>query len=119
MAAFAYEDDSALEVEVVPGPDAATVEVRVRGEIDSQSADVLHETLIAALTSHRGTLLVDLTHVTACDRLGLDALLAAYLAAQRAGRRLRVTAASHRVDRLLHSTGTHTLLGTLSPPERA
>ncbi|MFF3979801.1 STAS domain-containing protein [Streptomyces sp. NPDC001828] len=110
MTASAHGGDPALEVEVRPGPDSATVEVRVRGDIDAQSADVLHEMLITALTSQRSTLLIDLAQVTDCDRHGLDALLAAYLAAQRAGRRLRITAASHRVTQFLHSSGAHTLL---------
>ncbi|MFE4862339.1 STAS domain-containing protein [Streptomyces sp. NPDC056670] len=117
MTASACWGDPVLEVEVMPGPDSATVEVHVRGDIDAQSADVLHETLITALTSHRGTLLIDLAQVTDCDRHGLDALLAAYLVAQRAGRRLHITAVSHRVAQFLHSSGAHTLLGAPSPFE--
>ncbi|MFK0181762.1 STAS domain-containing protein [Streptomyces xanthochromogenes] len=111
------EGPGALEVDVAPGSEPATVEVRIRGEIDAQSADVLHETLLTALTSYRGTLLLDLAQVTDCDRNGLDVLLAAHLAAQRAGRRVCVTAASRRVHQILHSTGAHTLLRAPRPPE--
>ncbi|MFF3698994.1 STAS domain-containing protein [Streptomyces sp. NPDC002221] len=106
-----------LEVDVVPGPDPVTVEVRVRGEIDARSAHVLHQTLLTALTSYRGTLLLDLAQVTACDRSGLDVLLAAHLAAQRAGRRLWITAGSHRVHELLRSTGTRLLLTPSRTPD--
>ncbi|MFJ4478913.1 STAS domain-containing protein [Streptomyces xanthochromogenes] len=117
MTAFACADGpGALEVDVAPGFDPATVEVRVRGEIDARSADVLHETLLTALTSYRATLLVDLGQVTGCDRNGLDVLLAVHLAAQRAGRRLRVTAASQRVHQTLHRGGAHTLLKLPRPP---
>lgn len=99
----------AIEVEVVPGP-AGTVRVRVSGEIDFDNAAALSEALLVALASHRGTLLVDLRRVTFCDCAGLDALLTARLAAQRAGRRLRITAAGRPVERLLQLSATRSLL---------
>ncbi len=99
-----------LSVGVGPGPQPATVEVCVSGEIVSESASFLRETLLTALTSHRSTLLLNLERVTVCDASGLEVLLAARLAALSAGRRLRITAASRTVGRLLQLTDTRYLL---------
>ncbi|MEU4353146.1 STAS domain-containing protein [Streptomyces virginiae] len=99
-----------MEVGVVPGPQPGTVQVVVRGEIDFDNATFLREVLLAALVSHRATLLVDLQRVTFCDCAGLNTLLTAHRAALRAGRGLRITAAGRRVERLLNLTGTRPLL---------
>ncbi|MGW6709554.1 STAS domain-containing protein, partial [Streptomyces sp. NPDC054956] len=86
------------------------VHVRVSGEIDLHNAGVLRDTLLAALTSHRGTLLLDLQGVTFCDCAGLNALLAVRLAAKRAGGGLHVLAAGRPVERLLRLTGSGSFL---------
>ncbi|MEU8779814.1 STAS domain-containing protein [Streptomyces sp. NPDC048606] len=101
---------AALDIEVTPGPWPSTVRVRISGEIDFDNATVLREDLLAALVSHRATLLVDLGEVTFCDCAGLNALLAARATARRAGRRLRIVAAGRRVERLLDLTSTRDLL---------
>lgn len=90
-----------LEIGVTPGPPPGTVHVCVSGEIDLHNAAALRETLLIALTSHRGNLLLDLQQVGFCDCAGLNALLTVRLASIRAGRRLRITAASRPVERLL------------------
>ncbi|MCX4804555.1 STAS domain-containing protein [Streptomyces sp. NBC_01214] len=99
-----------LEVGVTPGPRPGTVQVVVSGEIDFDNATFLRRALLAALVSHRATLLVDLERVTFCDCAGLNALLTARHTALRAGRTLYITAAGRRVERLLTLTDTRSLL---------
>ncbi|MGW6864828.1 STAS domain-containing protein [Streptomyces sp. NPDC054904] len=107
---------AALEVAVTPGPTSGTVDVRVCGEIDFENAAHLRRDLLAALVTHRGTLLLDLRRVTFCDCAGLNALLAARQAAHRAGRGLRITDVSRPVARLLDLTATRRLLTRPCPP---
>ncbi len=99
-----------MEVGVIPGSQPGTVQVVVSGEIDFENATCLREVLLAALLSHRATLLVDLERVTFCDCAGLNTLLTARRAALRAGRSLHITAAGRRVERLLNLTDTRSLL---------
>lgn len=112
MTTTAYDHHSgasptgSLDVGVTPGLHPATVDVYVSGEIDRRNADLLHETLLTALTCHRAVLLLNLEQVTACDCSGLHALLSARLAALRAGRSLRITSASRCVHQLLHLSST-------------
>ncbi|MEU9107787.1 STAS domain-containing protein [Streptomyces xanthophaeus] len=99
-----------LEIGVTPAASGLPVRVCVSGEVDFHNAAALREILLIALTVHRSTLLLDMRDVTFCDCAGINALLIARLAAVRAGRRLRVTAASRPVERLLHLTATRSLL---------
>ncbi|MFF3674547.1 STAS domain-containing protein [Streptomyces sp. NPDC002120] len=99
-----------MEARVISGSQPGTVRVLVSGEIDFDNATLLGEVLLAALASHRATLLVDLEQVTFCDCAGLNILLTARRAALRAGRGLHVTAAGCRVERLLNLTDTRSLL---------
>ncbi|MFD8019135.1 STAS domain-containing protein [Streptomyces lavendulae] len=99
-----------LKIHVTPGPSPGTVNVCVSGEIDFDNAAVLRATLVVALTSQRTSLLMDLSRVAFCDCAGLNALLTARLAAEHAGRHLRITAASRSVNRLLSLTGTRPFL---------
>ncbi|WP_051838296.1 STAS domain-containing protein [Streptomyces sp. NRRL F-2580] len=99
-----------LEVGVMPGPQPGTVQVVVSGEVDFDNATLLRQVLLAALVSHRATLLVDLERVTFCDCAGLGTLLTARRAALRAGRSLQITAAGRRVERLMNLTDTRSLL---------
>ncbi|WP_244291130.1 STAS domain-containing protein [Streptomyces subrutilus] len=97
-----------LEIGVAPAP-SGMVDVCVSGEIDFHNAAALRDVLLIALTSHRGTLRLDLAAVTFCDCAGLNALLAARAAALRAGRGLHITAAGRPVERLLDLTDTRSL----------
>ncbi|WP_404953490.1 STAS domain-containing protein [Streptomyces sp. 147326] len=99
-----------LELAVTPGPQPGRVHVCVSGEIDFDNAGILRDALLTALVSHRGTLLLDLSRVTFCDCAGLNVLLAARAAAQRAGRRLRITQTGRPVERLLDLTATRPYL---------
>ncbi|MFI7174962.1 MULTISPECIES: STAS domain-containing protein [Streptomyces] len=103
-------ETAGMEVGVAAGPRPGTVQVVVTGEIDFDNATVLREVLLAALVSHRTTLLIDLGRVTFCDCAGLNTLLTVRHAALQAGRGLHITAAGRRVERLLTLTDTRTLL---------
>ncbi|MFD3698071.1 STAS domain-containing protein [Streptomyces sp. NPDC058646] len=102
-------DTDGLEVCVMPGP-CGSAEVTLCGEVDLHNAADVREALVTALTTYRGALTVDLCQVTFCDCAGLNALLAARNAADRAHRSLRVTIASRTVDRLFELTGTRSCL---------
>ncbi|WP_051893341.1 STAS domain-containing protein [Streptomyces erythrochromogenes] len=103
-------EEVGLEIEVIPGPQPGTVQVVARGEIDFHNATFLRQVLLAAVVSHRATILLDLQGVAFCDCAGLNTLLAARRAALRAGRGLHITAAGRRVERLLDLTDTRSLL---------
>ncbi|MFE4600114.1 STAS domain-containing protein [Kitasatospora indigofera] len=77
------------------------------GELDLDAAPILHAALRRALmTGPPGTILIiDLAGVTFCDSSGLNALLLARMAAERAGRTLHLARPSHAVARLLKITG--------------
>ncbi|MER5484327.1 STAS domain-containing protein [Streptomyces sp. NPDC002812] len=115
MTGLTYETDldtttvEELEIGVEAGP-PGSVEVRVCGEIDFDNAALLRDTLLTALAAQRGNLLLDLQQVGFCDCAGLNALLVARSTARRAGRSLRITAASPCVERLLELTGCRTSL---------
>ncbi|MEU3671759.1 MULTISPECIES: STAS domain-containing protein [Streptomyces] len=116
MPAIMYEERTytpeaaALEVDVTPGPQPGTVSVCVRGDVDFDNAATLRTALLAALVSHRGSLLVDLSQVSFCDCAGLHTLLTARTASRRAGRSLHITASGRPVERLLQLTDTRDLL---------
>ncbi|MFE9565921.1 STAS domain-containing protein [Streptomyces sp. NPDC006487] len=95
-------EDLAIGVEAGP---PGTMRIRVRGEIDFDNASLLRDILLTALSAHRRTLLLDLEQISFCDCAGLNALLTCRAAALRAGRSLRITAASPCVWRLLQLTG--------------
>ncbi|MFB6518655.1 STAS domain-containing protein [Streptomyces sp. NPDC056401] len=115
MTGLIYETDldtttvEELEIGVEADP-PGSITVRVCGEIDFDSAALLRDTLLTALAAHSGSLLLDLRRVGFCDCAGLNALLVARSTARRAGRSLRITAASPCVERLLELTGCRTYL---------
>ncbi|MEU8516446.1 STAS domain-containing protein [Kitasatospora sp. NPDC048722] len=81
----------------------------VCGEIDLDIADGLRETLERALGGSRTGLDLDLSAVTFCDSAGLNLMLRLRSTAHRAGRTLKITAASTQVEHLLAITETTSL----------
>jgi anti-anti-sigma factor len=71
--------------------------------------------LESALRAGPGDLELDLGAVTFCDSSGLNAVLAARLAAEADGRRLVVRAAGPRVRHLFDVTGAGSVLGLSDP----
>ncbi|MFF2815310.1 STAS domain-containing protein [Kitasatospora cineracea] len=80
--------------------------VRVKGEIDLDTAPPLRCALATALDSHREVVL-DLSEVTFMDCAGLGALVRARNQADRRGARLVLHGAEPHVVRLLKLTGLH------------
>ncbi|GLW72680.1 hypothetical protein Kpho02_49790 [Kitasatospora phosalacinea] len=78
--------------------------VRVRGEVDADTAPRTHRELTRALAEHREVVL-DLSEVTFMDCAGLRVLLAAGELADRTGARLVLRGAGRPVARLLELTG--------------
>lgn len=90
--------------------DGATV-VSVRGEIDVSVAEELLNALTDEVIRRRPPrLVVDLLHVTFLDSAGMNALVAAYRAAQRRGTILVVREPSEFVARQMRVTGTYDIL---------
>ncbi|MFD3532453.1 STAS domain-containing protein [Streptomyces sp. NPDC058664] len=84
--------------------------VLVGGEIDHDTAPLLHRALVAALHAHPEGVTLDLSAVTFCDCAGLGAFLAVRRAHLDGGRRpLRLGAVSPRMTRLLRLTETEGL----------
>ncbi|MFF3597988.1 STAS domain-containing protein [Kitasatospora indigofera] len=83
--------------------------LRVKGEIDLDTAPSLHRALATAIETHREVVL-DLSEVTFMDCAGLGALVRARNQADRCDARLVLRGAGHCVVRLLKLTGLHRYL---------
>ncbi|MFE1230933.1 STAS domain-containing protein [Streptomyces sp. NPDC058745] len=91
-------------------PTAGGVLVRVRGEIDFDTAGPLKATLLhATVTCDGDRVVLDLSDVSFCDATGLNALLRARLWALGEHRHLTIAAAGRPVTRLLDITGAAAL----------
>ena len=88
----------------------ASAVVRAVGEIDSTTAPLLDQHLVALLDTDVRELTVDLGGVTFLDSAGLCALATAHRRAVRQDVRLRVLAGSRAVIRPLQITGLWALL---------
>lgn len=97
---------SALSIDVRRDGDAANV--KVRGEIDLETTAELSSALAGVQSATDVS--IDLSDVTYLDSTGLRALLTARDAAAEAGARLRVSATSSIVARLIEITGVTELL---------
>jgi len=79
----------------------------VTGEIDLDTADTLHDAVLAAIARARpAEVVVDLAQVTLCDSTGIDALLRAHDAAHAQAVDLVVINPRGVVRRALDVTGT-------------
>ncbi|MEV4641497.1 STAS domain-containing protein [Actinoplanes sp. NPDC049548] len=93
--------------------------VRVRGELDMDTAASLRQVLVDQV--ERGglrELVVDLAHLIFMDSTGIGALVAGYGAAQQAGVRFVVRNPSEFVYRQLAITGLAELFGCPGPTSR-
>jgi anti-sigma B factor antagonist len=79
--------------------------VRVAGDVDSQGARVLRDTLVGKVSAGDPRLIVDLTRVDAMDQAGLSALLAARQEAEAAGGSLRLAGVGPAVKAVLTTAG--------------
>jgi anti-anti-sigma factor len=90
-----------------PAPPAGRIIVSLRGGLDLAAAPVLREQLIDVLHRSAGTdlLILDLSHVPACDPAGLAVLIGTQRRARLLGMGMRLVAPSLPVSKVLHSTG--------------
>ncbi|MFE7932359.1 STAS domain-containing protein [Streptomyces sp. NPDC057456] len=107
--------NSGLRVEVADTRERTTA-LTVAGDLDLNTADVLHRTVEGVLRDHR-TAILDLTGVTFCDSSGLNALLRLRRHTQETGSRLVLAAPPAQMLRLLTITGAgaiFTVYGSLA-----
>jgi anti-sigma B factor antagonist len=90
--------------------DGAAV-VRVRGNLDMDSAPVLAARLDEALTDPCPRVVVDLAGVEFCDSIGLSTFVVGYNRARATGGWLRLAAPGEFLERLLDTVGLATRLG--------
>lgn len=95
--------NSALRVEAADTRGRTTA-LTVTGELDLNTAEILHRTVADALADQR-TAILDLTGVTFCDSSGLNTLLRLRRRTQEAGGRLVLAAPPPQMLRLLTVTG--------------
>ncbi len=95
---------SLLDVSSKANPDG-TVLVRIAGDLDLGSADVLQEALLAAEKSNPSTLYLDLSGLGFMDSTGLRLILQANERANRALSRLVLIAGRESVQRVFRVTG--------------
>jgi anti-sigma B factor antagonist len=98
----------ALSVDVVEDGDERVV-VRVGGEIDTATGEVLQRELLAVVRSRRRDLGLDLSTVDFLDSSGLRALLVVQQAVTAQGRQVGLVGSTPMIDRLLEITGLEDL----------
>ncbi|GAA0715429.1 STAS domain-containing protein [Dactylosporangium roseum] len=96
--------DMALSFEVYRHA-AGQVLLRLRGELDQDTAATFHQALATALETVPSELLLDLSMVTAVGVSGISVLMAARRAADQLRCRFGLSAVSPAVDRQLRSRG--------------
>jgi anti-anti-sigma factor len=97
-------EDRALTLEMTEFSDAARVRLRVRGELDLATADVLADRL-RRLQDRRAAVLLDLDELAFMDATGLRVVLTAADTARNDGWAFTVTRGSARVRRLFDVLG--------------
>jgi anti-anti-sigma factor len=92
-----------------PAPPAGRIIVSLRGGLDLAAAPVLREQLIDVLHRSAGTdlLILDLSHVPACDPAGLAVLIGTQRRARLLGSVVLLAAPGAAVTEVLRSSGLH------------
>jgi anti-anti-sigma factor len=93
-----------------------TVRISPHGEIDLDNAYLIRDAVNGALSDDKPTgIVVDLTHVTLIDSVGIGLLVSCFHIAAASGVRLAVRSASTLVYRQLWASGLVGLLGLPTP----
>ncbi len=92
-----------LTIEIVPSPDCVTL--RVRGEIDMQTAPHLREAALCATRQFSTALHLDMAEVAFMDSTGVQVLVATRRRLDLEGGHLKVLNPSRQVMRVLEVTG--------------
>ena len=106
-----------LVIEIVPSPDCVTV--RLRGEIDMQTAPHLREAALCATSQFSTVLQLDMAEVSFMDSSGVEVLVATRRRIDHEGGRLTVVNPSRPVLRLLEITGIDRLFEIETTPSPA
>ncbi|MET7391450.1 STAS domain-containing protein [Streptomyces sp. NPDC005529] len=93
--------------------------VRVRGEIDHNSAEQFHQALIAGHDQPSMRTVVDLSGVTFMDSTGLTALIATHRTTRESGGWIRLAAPTEAVLRVIRIVGLDTVIACYASLERA
>lgn len=99
---MSYEEQ---ERRLVVDVDAASGNVRLSGELDLFTAELLAARLAPLLDADVDRVAVDMSGVAFCDSSGLNTLLILRRNLKATGRGLKIVAASEQVARLLSLTG--------------
>jgi anti-sigma B factor antagonist len=105
-----------LEVTVTESSPASTL-LTVTGELAGSGSERLLARLDRLLDKGHRSLVLDLTGVTFCDSSGISALVRGHARASAAAGRLRLSAASPQVARVLELSGLARMLGLQSTVE--
>lgn len=105
-----------LEVTVTESSPASTL-ITVTGELAGSGAERLLTRIDRQLEKGHRYLVLDLTGVTFCDSSGVSALVRGHARASSAAGRLRLSAASAQVTRVLELSGLARMLGLQSTVE--
>ncbi|MFY1691242.1 STAS domain-containing protein [Plantactinospora sp. WMMB782] len=100
----------ALRIAVAPDRNGV-LRMRLVGDLDMDTAELLRRTVDRTLGHPFGTLVVDLSQLDFCDSSGIRTLLFGVADAERLGRRLVVVNPRPFVRRVLELTGVTALLG--------
>jgi anti-anti-sigma factor len=106
------DENAALEVEVTD--DDAQRRVRLRGELDVDTADNVVAALRDAERGGAAWIVVDMTDLGFIDSTGIQALLTAERSARENGHRLSFTRGGPQVERVLRLCGLDTELDFLA-----
>jgi len=97
-----------LTIHTIPGDGEVTL--RVAGEIDMSTAELLREALLAAIRHHDSTVRLDMADVSFMDSTGLAVLIFSHRRITQEGGRLILDRPNARVTRVLQVSGTDRLL---------
>jgi anti-anti-sigma factor len=106
-----------LSIEIVPSPDSVTL--RLRGEIDMQTAPHLREAALCATSQFSTALHLDMAEVSFMDSTGVEVLVATRRRIDLEGGRLTVVNPSRQVLRVLEVTGIDRLVEIKHTPRPA
>jgi anti-sigma B factor antagonist len=81
--------------------------MRVEGELDLSSADLLKDALERTQRDHQGAIKLDLSDLDFLDSTGISILVEAWQRSRANGDRLRIRGATGQVKRVLEITGVH------------
>ena len=102
-------DPEPFQVTPRPGSRDGLSILHVKGAITTKTAEKFHEAF-AASTSPK--IIIDLTEVPSVDSMAIGALVRAFIACHKSGRKLALVGLNHRIRNVLSITGVELLFDT-------